>query len=325
MKKLTIITILCFTLIIIGGVAYAQEGSVVYYSSGGAKVAKGIIKAFKKVYPGITVETIIGGTGELMTRIKAEKINPRGDVFRGAVEAFYEDLGLFDSYKTKEYDAFSKDLVGKDLKFYAYSTAIQLFIVNTKMMPEADVPKSWKDLGNPKYKGKILMAHPAVSGSAYRQMVQIVQLHGWELFEKVLDNATFVPKSRLVYTNVAKGEMAIGITEESKPYGMAKKGYPAIAVYPKEGVAMSYGAVGLIKGGPNPKNARLFFDFINSKEGHEIAVKVENRRSPRKDVPAPKVMPPTDSIKFFDFDIEAADKNRDAYLKKFDALFSKKK
>ena len=51
MKKLTIITILCFALIIIGGVSYAQEGSVVYYSSGGAKVAKGIVKALKRCIP----------------------------------------------------------------------------------------------------------------------------------------------------------------------------------------------------------------------------------------------------------------------------------
>jgi len=140
---------------------------------------------------------------------------------------------------------------------------------------------------------------------------------------KVVDNTNFVPKSRLVYTNVAKGEYAIGVTEESKPYRMAKDEYPTIAVYPEEGVAMSYGAVGLIKNGPNPENARLLADFINSKEGHQLAVKVENRRSPRTDVAAPKMMPNTSDIKFFDFDEEKAAQNREEILKKFEELYSK--
>jgi len=324
MRKLLIISLVALAMIATGSFALAQKGTVVYYSSGGAKVAKAVVKAFNKKYPDINVEHIIGGTGELSTRIKAEKDNPRGDVFRAAVEAFYSFPGLFESYKTKEDAAYSRNLVGKDYKFYAYSTAIQLFIVNTRLVPEAEAPKSWQALGDPKYKGKIIMAHPAVSGSAFRQIAQMVHLHGWDLVAKVVDNTNFVPKSRLVYTNVAKGEYAIGVTEESKPYRMAKDGYPTIAVYPEEGVAMSYGAVGLIKNGPNPENARLLADFINSKEGHQLAVKVENRRSPRTDVAAPKVMPMTSAIKFFDFDEKTAAENRDEILKKFEELYSKK-
>jgi iron(III) transport system substrate-binding protein len=325
MRKLLIICLVVSAMVVTGGVASAQKGTVVYYSSGGAKVAKVLVKTFNEMYPDITVETIIGGTGELTTRIKAEKQNPRGDVFRAAVEAFHSFPELFESYQTNQDALFSRNLVGKSHKFYAYSTAIQLFIVNTGLMTEVAAPKSWKALGNPKYKGKIIMAHPAVSGSAFRQIAQMVHLHGWGLVGKVVDNTNFVAKSRLVYTNVAKGEYAIGVTEESKPYRMAKDGYPTIAVYPAEGVAMSYGAVGLIKGGPNPKNARLFADFINSKEGHQIAVKVENRRSPRADVAAPKLMPKTSDIKFFEFDEERAAKNREEILRKFEELYSKKK
>lgn len=326
MKRLSImIAVMLGLALICGSAAQAQSGRVVYYSAGGAKVAKAVIKAFNKKYPNITVETIIGGTGELLTRIKAERKNPRGDIYRASVEAFGEAPELFKSYKTKEHDKFPKDLVGKDSKHYAYTTAIQLFILNTKLMARKEAPQSWKDLGNPKYKGKIIMSHPSLSGSAYRQMAQMVQLHGWDLFEKVINNTTFVPKSRLVYTNVAKGEVPIGVTEESKPYRMARKGYPVVAIYPSEGVAMSYGSVGIIKGGPNPENARIFFDFINSKEGHEVAVKTENRRSPRPDVAAPKDMPQTKSVHFFPYDRIQAAQSRDAYLKKFEELFGKKK
>ena len=87
MKRLVIISLVALAMIVTGSVATAQTGKVVYYSAGGAKVAKAVVKAFGKKYPDIAVEHIVGGTGELSNRIKAEKDNPRGDVFRAAVEA----------------------------------------------------------------------------------------------------------------------------------------------------------------------------------------------------------------------------------------------
>lgn len=301
------------------------SGKVVYYTAGGAQVAKAIIKAFNERYPQVTVEMVVGGSGELLSRIKAEQGNPQGDVYRASVEAFDDSPELFESYKVKEHNKFPKDCVGKDNKYYAYTTAIMLFIVNTDLMPREKAPQSWKDLGNPEYKGKIVMSHPALSGSGYRQLAQLIQLHGWDLAEKVIANTTFVPKSRLVYTNVAKGESPMGLTEESKPYRMAKDGYPVIALYPKEGIGMSYGAVGVVNNPAHPENARLFMDFICSRKGHEIAVEIENRRSPRPDVKAPEKMPPTKELKFFDFDRIKWAKERDEVLKKFEEVFNKVK
>jgi iron(III) transport system substrate-binding protein len=306
-----------------GTAAWAQKGSVVYYNSGGAKLARAMVKDFNKKYPDITVEVINAGTGELLTRIKAESKNPRGDVFRGAVEAFDAEPGLFESYKTKDHDKFPADTIGKDNKFYGYNTAIMMFIVNTKLLPLDKAPKSWKDLAKPAYKGQIIWAHPSLSGSGARQLAQMIQLHGWGHVAKVIGNSVVVPKSRLVFTNVAKGEGAIGMTEESKVYRMKGKGYPVEAVYPSEGVGMSYGSVGLIKGGPNGENARIFADFHNSYEGHMIGVKVLKRRSPRPDVPAPKDMPATKDVTFFEYDRTAETKDRDSNIRRFDEHLNK--
>ena len=304
------------------GAALAQDGTVVYYSSGGAKLSRALVKAFNEKYPDISVEVINAGTGELVTRIKAEKSNPRGDVFRGAVESFDAEPDLFESYKTKDHDKFPADTVGADNKFYGYSTAIMIFIVNTKLLPMDKAPKSWEDLANPAYKNEITWAHPSLSGSGARQLAQMIQLHGWDHVTKVINNAVVVPKSRLAFTNVAKGESAIGLTEESKVYRMKSDGYQVEPVYPTEGVGMSYGSVGLIKNGPNPENARIFADFHNSYEGHLVAVKVLKRRSPRPDVPAPKDMPQTKDVTFFDYDRTAETRDRDANIEHFDEILS---
>jgi iron(III) transport system substrate-binding protein len=300
----------------------AQSGRVVIYATGGTKVGKALNKAFQEKYPDIKVDPIFGGTGELITRLRAEGKNPLCDVFRGGAEAIDAMPELFESYKTKEHDMFLKSAVGEGARWYGQTVTIQLFIVNTNKMPLDQAPKSWKDLGDPKYKGKILAAHPSLSGSSYRQLAQMLQLYGWDFVKKVIDNTEYVTKSRMVYTNVSKGQMHMGLTEESKPYRMAQKGYPVVAVYPSEGVAMAFGAVAIVKNAPNPKNARLLADFYNSKEGHALVLKKEPRRSARKDMKAPEYMPSTESVKFFVFDQATAAKNREANLRKFEKIYA---
>ena len=321
MKPILMIAASAFVMATFGSPNVASaDGKVVYYSAGGAKLSRALVKAFKKKHPDIKIDSINAGTGEIITRMRAERKNPRGDVFRASVEAIETAKDLFEPYKTKEHDKFPKDVVGKGQLHYGFSTAIQLLIVNTKLLPGGKAPKCWKDLAKPEYKGKITMSHPALSGSGARQLTQMVQLFGWGFVKKLIGNAVIVPKSRLVYKNVSRGEQAIGLTEESKPYRMAKKGFPVKAVYPCEGVGMSYGSVAIIKGGPNPKNARIFADFHNSFKVHKLGVKVLKRRSARPDVKRPKGFKKVSDIKFFHYDMDNVRKNRKAYIKKFEKL-----
>lgn len=304
--------------------ALAQSGRVVVYNAGGPELFKPLAEAFAKKHPEVKVDVINAGVGELFTRIRAERGNPRGDVLLGASgEAFVGNTELFQPYKAKEHDAFDPKVIGPDNTFYGFSMPLQALIVNTKLMPLDQAPKSWKDLGEPRYKGKIIMSNPSLSGSAYGQIAQILQLHGWDLMQKVIANTTFVAQSAVVYQNVAKGEYAIGLTGDSNIVTMAQQGYPVAAVYPSEGTALRFDASGIIKGGPNPETAKLFLDFVNSKESHEIIVKT-NRRSVRKDAPAPTGQIATADIKTFAYDDAAAAKDRKANLEKFDDLLSRK-
>lgn len=325
MKRLvTAITLLVLGLGI-SPLALAQSGEVVFYNNTSTKLADTLAAAFNKKYPNIKVQAITAGTGEQLSRIRAEKANPRGDVAQLTMEAYTSAPELFEPYRSKEHDAFPANAIGPNNLYYGYQLSLQLFIVNTKLMPLAQAPQSWKDLGDPKYKGKIIMAHPALSGNSYAQLAEMLQLYDWDLVKRVIANATIVPKSKLVYLNVAKGEFPIGITEESKVYNEAAKGFPVGAVYPSEGTGMRIEGVAIIKGGPNPQNARLFADFMNSQEGQQINVKVRKRRVPRPDVKLPKGTPPLDTVKLFDYDAKAAGLNRDANLKQFDALLASTK
>lgn len=142
----------------------AAAAQVVVYNTVGTKLMQAFVEGFEKVTPGIKVDVISGGSGELLTRIKAERNRPGGDVFVGPdADVFDAELDLFDSYKSTEDAAFDRKTVHKDFKYYPFSMNFQAFIVNTRMMPLAGAPKSWMDLTKSEYKGKIVMANPAQS------------------------------------------------------------------------------------------------------------------------------------------------------------------
>ena len=303
---------------------FAAE-TVVVYSAISTKVMDAFIAGFNKKYPDINVQVISAGTGELLSRIKAERNNPRGDVFSGPdTDVFDGSIDLFQPYKSTEADAFDVAARHPEGKYYGFSTNFQVIMVNTKLMPLEQAPKTWADLTKPEFKGKILMANPAQSGSAFSQLHQIVGLYGWDVMDKIIANATFVPSSKLAFQNVAKGEIPIGLTSEFNVVQSKEDGNPVAAVYPADGTALINDANGLIKGGPNPANSQKFLDYISSKEAHESLVAIDKRRSARKDVAAPSGLPPISSIKVVAYDSVGASKNHDTEVERFDKAFSQK-
>ena len=129
--------------IVAAAAATAVAQSVVVYSAVSPKVMQAFVDEFQKQNAGIKVELISGGSGELLTRLQAEKAKPRADVLVGPdADNFDAYLDLFESYKSKEDAAFPRTAVGPDNKYYGFSTNFQAFIVNTKLMPVDKAPQS---------------------------------------------------------------------------------------------------------------------------------------------------------------------------------------
>lgn len=303
------------------GAAHAQQGQVVVYNPAG-DAGEMLIDAFSAKYPNITVSSINAGVGELFTRIGAERDNPRGDVIVCASsEAFLANPGLFASYESTEIGNFSADVIGADNTYYGCSMPLQAFIVNTRLLAEGERPESWLDLADPKFEGKIVLANPSLSGSAYAQLAQILQLHGWDVAEGIMSNARFVTSSQAVFQDVGRGEIEIGVTGEANVKNMIDEGFPVVAVYPSDGTGLRFDASAIIDGGPNRENAELFLDFLNSQEAHEIIAST-NRRSVRADVAAPEGLDATADIVTFPYDADLAAQSRDENIRRWDELFA---
>lgn len=299
----------------------AQSGELIIYNPAG-DAGEQLIDAFRATHPGVDVAAISAGVGEIFTRIAAESANPQGDIIICASsEAFMANPGLFASYESSEIASFSPDVIGPDNTYYGCSMPLQAFVVNTDLLAEDARPQSWADLADPQYEGKILLANPSLSGSAYAQLAQILQLHGWEVAEAVMNNARFVTSSQSVFQDVARGEIEIGVTGEANIKPLIDEGYPVAAVYPSDGTGLRFDASAIIAGGPNPENAGLFLDFLNSREAHEIVVGT-NRRSVRADVAPPEGLAPTSEIVTFPYDAERAAAERDEALARWEQIFS---
>lgn len=305
----------------IGGAANAQDGQVIVYNPAG-DAGELLIDAFSEMYPNINVSSINAGVGELFTRITAESANPRGDVLICASsEAYLANPGLFASYESSEISNFSSDVIGENNTYYGCSMPLQAFIVNTRLLPEDERPQSWADLADPMYEGKIVLANPSLSGSAYAQLAQILQLHGWDVAEGVMKNARFVTSSQAVFQDVGRGEIEIGVTGEANIKTMIDDEFPVTAIYPSDGTGLRFDASAIIEGGPNRANAELFLDFLNSREAHEIVAST-NRRSVREDVAAPEGLTATADIITFPYDAELAAQSRDENIRRWDEVFS---
>jgi len=330
MKKMKLLVwgMVLVLMVMTGASLVLAAGNLVIYNAGSPEIGQDLVRAFKGKHPDIKVEIISAGSGELLTRIKAEASRPQGDIVMAIAKENLEIIrDLLQSYKVREEAAFPDNVKDtKENKYYGFSFNIQAFIINTNVVPLAKAPKCWKDLGAKQWSGKVVLANPALSGSAYAQLFQMVHLYGWDHINAVRKVSTFVPKSSLVYTFVGRGEFGIGVTGEGNVFKEKSKGNPVAPVYPCEGTGLRFDASGIIKNGPNLGNAKLFMDFLTTKEAMTICSQSPYfRRMARSDVPPPPGLKPSSEIKFFPYDAMEASKSRNAYLQKFGEIFSRRK
>jgi iron(III) transport system substrate-binding protein len=304
------------------GLALAQQLELVVYNAGSSELIEDTIEAFNLAHPNVTVTAVSAGVGQHTTRIEAEAGNPRGDIFFGAsVESFEAIIQSFEPYQAAHHDEYDPVFVHPEMRYYGYSQPLQTFVVNTDLLAEGERPTSWADLADPRFAGMIIMANPSLSGSAYAQLAQMLQLYDWDLVEGVVANTTFVSSSQLVFQNVARVEIEIGITGEANVAMLIEEGWPVTAIYPSEGTGLRFDAMGIIAGGPNPEAARIFMDWATGLDNHAIAAQ-HYRRSVRADAPAPIGLAPTSEVPTFPYDPDLAAANREANLQKFDEIFS---
>jgi iron(III) transport system substrate-binding protein len=156
---------------------------------------------------------------------------------------------------------------------YASGTGtLSVIAYNTKLVKAEDAPKGFKDLLDPKWKDKLVLAHPAYSGSMLSAVYLIQQkMGGWDYFKGIAaQNVMQVQSGTEPPKKVALGERAVMFGSEGTSWTLVEAGEPLAMVYPAEGTPGASGAAAILAKAPNPNAARLFSQFFNSKDGMQI-------------------------------------------------------
>ncbi|NLU10826.1 MAG: extracellular solute-binding protein [Tepidanaerobacter acetatoxydans] len=294
----------------------SDPGTLVVYTSHKEDVYGPIVKEFQE-RTGIQVDIVAAGTGEMLSRIETEANNPQGDImFGGGVESLEAYKEYFEPYISEEAVNIGNAFLTADNKWTGFSALPIVIMYNKKLVSENEVPKSWEDLLDEKWKGQIAYTDPNLSGSCFTALVTMMLAHpendGWDFVRKLVDNldGKILNSSSAIFKGVADGEYAVGITLEESAQKYVIAGAEVGYVYPSEGTSIVPDGTAIIKGTKNLENAKKFLDFTVSKDAQNMIVSEMSRRPVRVDVAPGQGLAALDEIPVVDYDVAWAAANK---------------
>ena len=293
------------------------RADVVVYCSADEKICRGLMTLFTKEN-GIKADMTRQSSGETYARIRAEKDNPRADIWWGGtgdphLQAAEE--GLLAEYKSPVMPKL-RDWAVKQAERARFQT-VGVYMgalgygYNSEELGRKKLaaPACWADLLKPEYKGEVQMADPNSSGTAYTMLATLVQLWGeepaFDYLKKLHRNINDYTKSGAAPAQAAgKGETLVGVAFQHDVVMVALTGKrPLVTVSPCEGTGFEVGSMSMIKGGRNPADARKFYDWALGVSAQAIMPEFGSFQVPsNSDVPVPKEAPDLSSIKLIDYD-----------------------
>src|SRR6202140_1409249 len=258
--------------------AAKKEAKVVLYSAMDLPVGEKLGKAFEAQYPGIQVQIERSGSERLFQRIDQEFASN----IRAADVVNSSDASHFITWKKNGWLApfVTEDIARHFLPEYrdpdgmSATTRIYLSSIayNTNLVKPDDAPKSFADLLDPKWAGKMVKGHPAYSGTIMTATFQVVREFGWDYYEKLskqrvmqVQSSTDRPKK------LALGERSV--FADGNEYGVVllkEAGQPVEPVYPAEGAPTISGPTGIFATAPHPNAARLFQAWLHTRETQQF-------------------------------------------------------
>ena len=301
---------------VLSPVALAQGSLNLYCSSPNTAWCQGMAIGFEKV-TGTKVAVVQKATGEMLAQIKAERDNPKGDVWwAGPGDSYLQaaEEGLLAEYRSPNvaqlYDWAQRITdISKNRVSGVYGGIIALGynteLVAKKKLP---VPACWKDLLAPVWKGEVMLGNPNSSGTAYLMLATLVQVMGEEesfrYMRELHRNVNQYARSGIgPMTAVTRGETAIGSTVLHGVINEIARGFPVLPVLPCEGVGYEIGSTAIIQGARNPEAARRFVDFALSPAGQQVGLDVKEYAIPtHRGVTLPPQVPKLTDIKVISYD-----------------------
>lgn len=280
-----------------GGVVseISEENKLVIYTAHKEEIYKPIIREFER-RTGIWVEVVSGGTSEMLEMIKNEREespeNSKADImFGGGVDSLmlYEDC--FEPYVTTQADKLDDTYASEGNYYTVFSKLPVVFIYNTKFLLRSGAPMNWEQFIDSGFSNDIAFADPQKSGSSLTILsflVQHLEKKGISTEDVIKGfcrnlNGSLSKGSDTVFTDVNKGDKAVGITLEETALKNIKENSDVEIVYPKDGTCALPDGCAIVKGANHRENAEKFMEFVVCDDVQHLLEDELCRRSVRKD------------------------------------------
>lgn len=299
-----------------------KEGKIVLYSSGAPAFEEPMIKKFEEKY-GIKVEYNRPGGGEIVikkyeTEVKAGQNLVDGMTLTDATLAVYAmKNGWLDKAKTPSADKILPQYREKEGYYFVTALIPQPIIFNTKMISPDTAPKSYQELADPKWKGKVLMGTPENAGSSVLTIAAWVDTYKWDFIEKLKQNGLAeMGKQAEAVQAVSRGEKPLVVASYSWAAQAIKQGAPLAATWP-ESLVVSRNVYVIPKNAPHPNATRVFMDFCLTQDYQNAMVKALDLYSVVEGVQAPQGIPKISDLKVYQEDAGALLEKRSEIVQKW--------
>ena len=292
------------------------QGSLVLYCSVDESWCRGVTTAFQKE-TGIKVDMTRLSSGEMYARLRAERENPRGDVWWGGTGDPH--LQAAEEQLTEPYQSPTlpqlRDWAQNQAKRSGNRTVgIYLgalgFGYNTEDLARRKLtaPACWADLIRPEYKNDVQMADPNSSGTAYTMLATMVQLMGedaaFDYMKKLHRNINEYTKAGAAPAlATGQGETLVGIAFQHDVLQVVRRNRPVAVVSPCEGTGYEIGSMSIVRGARHMDEAKKFYEWALSPAAQGMGPQHNSFQLPSNTAtPVPDGAPDISKIKLIDYD-----------------------
>jgi iron(III) transport system substrate-binding protein len=239
---------------------------------------------------GIAVAMVRKPTGEVFAQLRAERDNPKADVwYGGTFDSFLQGAaeGLFAPYRSPRlpelYPWAQRQATATGDRAVAIYRIILGFGTNASVLAKKSLPapRCWSDLVKAAYRSEIELSNPVTSGTGYTILATLVALYGedgaFDYLKRLGPNVVRYTQSGTAQgPSVARGEVGVGVSFVHEFVTQQLAGFPVDVAIPCEGTGDALGGMAIIANGPNPADARVFYDWALTKGAQELANRTRN-------------------------------------------------
>lgn len=286
--------------------AAKAEGELTWYSGQlAAEPTEGVMQAFSARYRGIKIN-VVRATSQVVFQRLSQDMRARTaicDVFSSSDYGHYsflKDQNVLMQFRPVNADGLIEQLKVADPDNYYQTSYMGLYMLayNTQKVSDAEAPKAWRDVLEPRWKGQLAVGHPAYSGAIGVWAVQIRKMYKWDYFAALERNSPLIGRSSQdPVTALNAGERSVGVAVPmATTLRSISRGNPLKLVYPEDGALLTASPSAIMKNAPHPRAAKLFMEFITGPDYSAVVRRFHNEVI-HASVPSPEGARPMAEVK----------------------------